>query len=49
MYQVKQQGKIVGTFFYFFDAWLHVYLERSVCTRIVGYDNEWIVCPNMVN
>jgi hypothetical protein len=48
-YQVIQKNKIIGSFRYFFDAWLYVYLELPCFARIKGPDGIWIVNPHTVN
>jgi hypothetical protein len=45
MYRVINQGKVVGNFQFFFDAWLHAFLELPVYSRIKGPDGVWTVNP----
>jgi hypothetical protein len=48
-YQVIQQGRVIGKFRYFFEAWLYVYLELPCFARIKGPDGTWHVNPHNVN
>ena len=46
MYLVRQQGKTIGEFTSFVDAWLFVYLECDCCTRILSSDGDaWVINP----
>lgn len=45
MYQVRLHGRLVGTFHYFVDAWLYVFLELPHYARVTGPDGEWTVDP----
>lgn len=46
MYRIINQGKVVGVFNYFFDAWLCAVVEFPSCySRIRGPDGVWIVNP----
>lgn len=49
MYQVKQQGRIVQSFSFFFEAWLYVRLELQSFARIVGPDGIWTINPPLAN
>lgn len=45
MYQVIHQGKVVGSFNYFFDAWLYVRLELVSFARIIGSGEDYLFDP----
>lgn len=46
MYRVINQGKVVGSFGYFIDAWLCAFLEFPyLYSRIRGPDGIWTVNP----
>lgn len=45
MYHVRQDGKTIGRFGIFTDAWLYVFLELGSFARIVGPDGIWYVNP----
>ena len=45
MYRVIHQDRVVVSYYYFFDAWLHLYLELPEAL-IVGPDGYWSkACP----
>jgi hypothetical protein len=48
VFQVRQQGKVIGSFIYFVDAWLYIYLEcRSFATILESNtSNVWRVNPS---
>lgn len=48
MYQVKQKELIIGSYRFFFDAWLYVFLSRCSCT-ITGPDGRWNINPAQAN
>jgi len=45
MYLVINQGKVVGSFSFFVDAWLCAFLDFPVYSRIEGPDGTWTVNP----
>jgi hypothetical protein len=49
MYRVINQGKVVRSFQYFFDAWLYAFLDLPVFSRIKGPDGVWVVNPPTSN
>jgi hypothetical protein len=49
MYKVIQQGRAIGEFQFFFEAWLYVYLELPCFARIRGPDGVWVVNPPRSN
>jgi hypothetical protein len=49
MYRVINQGKVVGRFNYFFDAWLCAFLDFPIHSRIRGPDGVWVVNPATTN
>jgi hypothetical protein len=48
MYQVVADGKLVGTYDYFFDAWF-VAKEMPIWCLIKSKDDAWIVQPWNMN
>ena len=49
MYKVIQKGKVIGSYQFFFEAWLYVYLELPCFAWIRGPDGTWVVNPPLSN
>lgn len=49
MYRVINQGKVVKSFRFFFDAWLCAFLDFPCYSRIKGPDGVWVVNPPTSN
>jgi hypothetical protein len=47
-YQLIQAGKIIGSYQYFFEAWIKG-IELPCFARILGPDGEWITRPRLSN
>ena len=47
MFLVRQQGKVIGSFDLFVDAWLYVYLECECFAHILerGTSEVWVINP----
>lgn len=45
MYIVRQSGRMMGKFSYFFDAWLYIKLELQSHALVIGPDGQWVVEP----
>jgi len=48
-YIVKQQGKVLKSFNFFFEAWLFAYLETSCYCFVSGPEGMWIVNPGKLS
>lgn len=49
MYQLINNGYLVGSYLYFCDAWLHAYLNFSTWSLIINHEDKWIVNPPIMN